>query len=276
MKTIRLLTVLTVVFFATVANAQTRYKTEKCSPTNIQNLEISQVKANIAGLLRKETKIWDRTTDIYAHPKEIQVLDDRIEFMLKDKKTIIKYSDLLTYTIELDKLWMTGEDGVFYVIRYELNLGNLSFNYRMDYETGMQMTNNLFYLQKQQQLIQQQKQKNKFSAELELFKLPAAQYRELTVKPSVPEEQRRYIVQANGFNEQKNYDKAIELYKKAIETDQTAYPAAYSNLALLSAQVNDFDAAIYYMKKYLMLVPEADDARSAQDKIYLWEAELGK
>jgi hypothetical protein len=28
------------------------------------------------------------------------------------------------------------------------------------------------------------------------------------------------------------------------------------------------------MKKYLMLVPEAEDARAAQDKIYEWEAEI--
>jgi len=276
MKTIRLLTLLTVVLFATIANAQTRYKTVKCYPTNFQDLEMRQVKANIAGILQKETKILDRTTDIYAHPKDILVLDDRIELMLKNQKTIIKYSDLLSYTIELDKLSMTGEDGVFYLIRYELNLGNLTLHYRMDYETGMQMTNCLAYIQKQQQVIQQQQQNNQISAQLILFELPAAQYRKLAVKPTVPEEQRKYIVQANGFNEQKMYNKAIELYKKAIETDQTAYPAAYSNLALLSAQVNEFEAAIYYMKKYLMLEPDAADARGAQDKIYEWEILMQK
>jgi tetratricopeptide (TPR) repeat protein len=72
------------------------------------------------------------------------------------------------------------------------------------------------------------------------------------------------------------YNKAIELYLKAIEVDQTAYPAAYSNLALLSAQTKRFNDAIFYMKKYLMLEPEASDARGAQDKIYLWEAQQSK
>ena len=48
----------------------------------------------------------------------------------------------------------------------------------------------------------------------------------------------------------------------------------YANLALLSAQLHQYNAAIYYMKKYLMLEPEAEDARSAQDKIYLWESML--
>jgi len=108
------------------------------------------------------------------------------------------------------------------------------------------------------------------------FKPLAAEYCALKVKPTVTEEQRKYIVQANALNQQKMYEKAIELYTKAIEIDQTAYPAAYSNLALLSAQLHKFDAAIYYMKKYLLLEPEASEARSAQDKIYEWEIMMQK
>lgn len=116
----------------------------------------------------------------------------------------------------------------------------------------------------------------KFASDLLLFEPVAAKYRELKVKPTVKEEQRKYIVQANSFNEQKTYSKAIELYKKAIELDRTAYPAAYSNLALLSSQEKKYNAAIYYMKMYLLLAPDATDARSAQDKIYEWEAQITK
>jgi tetratricopeptide (TPR) repeat protein len=98
----------------------------------------------------------------------------------------------------------------------------------------------------------------------------------LEVKPIVSEEQRKYIVQANSFNEQKAYNIAIDLYMKATEIDQTSYPAAYYNLALLSINVNQFYGAIFYMKKYLMLVPDAEDARAAQDKIYEWETIIEK
>jgi len=118
--------------------------------------------------------------------------------------------------------------------------------------------------------------KNRYDAQLILFKSIAANYRALKVKPPVSEEQRKLIVQANAFNQQKMYGKAIELYNKAIELDQTAYPAGYSNLALLSAQINNFDGAINYMKKYLLLEPEGTDAGSAQDKIYEWEAQIAK
>jgi len=103
------------------------------------------------------------------------------------------------------------------------------------------------------------------------FSTLAAKYREMEVKPVVTEQQRKYIVQANSFAKDKIYTQAIEAYKKAIAIDPVAYPAAYYNLALLLAEKKDFREAIKNMKKYLLLVPDAPDARAAQDKIYEWE-----
>ena len=103
------------------------------------------------------------------------------------------------------------------------------------------------------------------------FEPIAAEYAALKVKPPVAEEQRKYIVQANLLNQQKQYQQAIELYVKAIQLDPTAFPAGYYNIALLDAQLGYYDNAIFEMKKYLMLLPDAPDARSAQDKIYEWE-----
>ncbi len=57
---------------------------------------------------------------------------------------------------------------------------------------------------------------------------------------------------------------------KAIKLDPVSYPEAYFNMALLSAQGRRFPPAVRYMKQYLLLVPDAKDARSAQDKIYEW------
>ena len=91
---------------------------------------------------------------------------------------------------------------------------------------------------------------------LALFGAKAAEYRALAVKPQVTEEQRKYIVQANALNEQKDYAGAIALYLKALDLDPVSYPGAYFNLALLSAQVKRYNAAITYMKQYLLLVPE--------------------
>jgi tetratricopeptide (TPR) repeat protein len=108
-------------------------------------------------------------------------------------------------------------------------------------------------------------------AELQRFEPVAAQYRALAVKPPIPEEQRRLIVQANALSAQKKYAMAIEQYKKANAIDPTSYPGAYFNMALLCGQVDRPVSAIFYMKQYLLLAPDAQDARGAQDKIYEWE-----
>ena len=92
----------------------------------------------------------------------------------------------------------------------------------------------------------------------------------------VSEEQRKYIVQANSMTKQRQYGQAQAKFLKVIEVDPTSYPAAYSNMALLAAQENQTRTAIFRMKQYLMLVPDAGDARSAQDKIYEWEGRIGK
>lgn len=108
------------------------------------------------------------------------------------------------------------------------------------------------------------------------FSIQLAKYKEMPEKPAITEEQRKYIVQANAMNEEKDYISAIDYYNKAININPVAYPAGYYNLALLYAQITNFKSAISNMKKYLMLVPYAEDARKAQDKIYEWEAKLDK
>lgn len=108
------------------------------------------------------------------------------------------------------------------------------------------------------------------------FEAQAARYRALPIKPEVTEEQRKFIVQANALSQQKAYADALEFYNKVLAIDPVSYPAAYFNMALLSAQEKRFQSAIGYMKKYLLLEPNASDARSAQDKIYEWELMVSK
>ena len=99
----------------------------------------------------------------------------------------------------------------------------------------------------------------------------AAKYNAMKEKPTITEEQRKYIVQANAYSKDKDLGKAIDAYKKAIAADPVAYPPAYYNMALLYAEEGYFKSAIRNMKKYILLVPDAPDARAAQDKIYEWE-----
>jgi tetratricopeptide (TPR) repeat protein len=110
---------------------------------------------------------------------------------------------------------------------------------------------------------------------LNSFQPLVEQYRAMPTKPQVTEEQRKYIVQANIMTQKKEFAKAIEFYAKALEVNPFSFPAAYYNMALISAQQGRYSAAVTSMKKYLLLVPEAEDARAAQDKIYEWEALSG-
>ena len=130
---------------------------------------------------------------------------------------------------------------------------------------------NLYFIRKSLENLTEKQNK-----ELALFDPVAAEYRSMQTKPPVSEEQRKYIVQANAASQQKAYRKALDLYLKAVTVDPVSYPAAYFNMALLSEQMKWFNSAIFYMKQYLLLVPDAKDARSAQDKIYEWEMQIKK
>jgi tetratricopeptide (TPR) repeat protein len=263
------MTLLAIVLFIAKANAQTEVKPSYYYPILYSgNTEMSLVRADISKLFKKNSlSIYDQKNKLTATPN-ILVLEDRIEFRANRQNTIIYFSDLLCDNIieVYEGKTVKKDNGDVQIFHAYFWLGNFRFSGYSN-EPIKQLANDLFF-------IQYHLNKKRYSSELTLFEPIAAKYRVLNVKPPVSEEQRKHIVQANSFNKDKQYTKAIELYKKALEVDQTAYPAAYSNLALLSAQINKFDAAIYYMKKYLMLEPESPDARSSQDKIYEWELKL--
>jgi len=151
---------------------------------------------------------------------------------------------------------------------YKIDLPGLLFTWQIkDLESAKKFADDLVYFQNMGHFA--------VIKDVKDFDAIAAKYRTLKEKPPVSEEERKYIVQANAQTQMKNYKQAIELYEKAIEVDPTN-PLVYNNEALLLAVVGQFDGAINSMKKYLMLVPEASDARAAQDKIYEWEAMVPK
>lgn len=273
MKTILLMSVLFEIMLTTNVKAQTE---EIFYRPKLPQVEMQEAQTILARILRETGNLnHPKLIHIkgYGNPKAVSVFEDRFEMMVNPQNITFYFSDLRNYTIQIIQIKHPAATNYEAWSGYEIRLGKLElFIQRGFSETSFldfkKLADYLFYFQHQSNTIL-------YDSLLIQFKPIAAQYITLKVKPTISEEQRKYIVQANGYNEQKMYQKAIDLYKKAIETDQTAYPAAYSNLALLSVQIDKFDAAIYYMKKYLMLEPESPDARGAQDKIYLWEAKLG-
>ena len=188
--------------------------------------------------------------------KRVAVLDDRIEI---SPRIIFSYADLTDVLLSVT----TSKDKDPYIYTVQLRDQILFHFHRGDLSGAQRFADALFFIQ--------QAQKKQRDERLALFESKAAEYRTMAVKPPVTEEQRKYIVQANALNQKKDYRRAIDLYLKALDIDPVSYPGAYFNMALLSGQLQWYKSAITYMKQYLMLEPDAKDARSAQDKIYEWE-----
>lgn len=96
-------------------------------------------------------------------------------------------------------------------------------------------------------------------------------YRELPEKPVLTEEGRRHLVQANAHLQAKRYDEALNAYGHLIQTNPW-WPEAFHNRAHVFANRQYYEPAINHMKRYLQLVPQAANARTAQDRIYEWES----
>ena len=200
----------------------------------------------------------------YSVPKEkgVAFTPDSVSFNLSKKR---KYTFLCTNTQKIEITKDTYHWGPKSVI---IKLPNLNVYVRLrDLEYAKKLADDMVYFQHMKEFVSVKGDKQ--------FDSLAAQYRALKVKPAISEEVRRYIVQANAMTQSKNYNKAIELYEKAIAIDPTN-PMVYNNEALLLAMVGQYSSAINRMKKYLKLVPEAEDARAAQDKIYEWDAEINR
>ncbi len=183
--------------------------------------------------------------------------------MLKESSRLfVRYEDLPDLPITVKK-FKNGE-AVFLGDR-QVAIGGLNE------EEAHRIANDLFFMQQDFKNLKKENEHRRA-----LFASFAAQYRGLAVKPTMPEKQRKYVVQANALNRLKDYYGAIALYLKAIDVNPVSYPGAYFNLALLNAQIKRYNSAIRYMKQYLLLAPDARDARSAQDKIYEWEIMMKK
>lgn len=201
-------------------------------------------------------------------PKEIAVFDDRIEFEFKDNKNItthlikIYYSYILEDKLKASIISSNTDDGRI-ILENHLKLGNVSLVMSMNHSVVMKLlVNDLTIIQ------------NKFNEErfkMDEFKKIVEVNRLLKTKPSISEEQRKYIVQANSFAQIMQYDYAIDQYIKALALNQTSYPEAYSNLALLLGQTNRYHAAINFMEKYILLVSDSTEIQNARNKIKDWE-----
>lgn len=238
--------------------------------------QLASAKAHLSALLKSNTGYIRLITgngnynsvNNLGYPKEILLFDNHIEFIFKDDKNIITQTTKLFFSYILeDKIKTTVVNS---------NYDNGSLNSEIHIRLGsislvMQMGNAVAMKSIANELAVIKDKLNEERFKMDQFEKIAKTYHSLKEKPSISEEQRKFIVQANAFAQIGYYDKAIEHYVQVLEINQTSYPEAYFNLALLLGQMNRYHAAISFMKKHLLLAPNSTDEKKANDKIKDWE-----
>lgn len=111
--------------------------------------------------------------------------------------------------------------------------------------------------------------------EAEAFKVVAEKYRAAAPPPEFPEEARRALVQAESAVREKRLEDAVDRYGEALKI-AAWWPEGRFNRAMILGDLERYTEAMREMKRYLVLVPRAFNARDAQDKIYEWEDKVSR
>lgn len=109
---------------------------------------------------------------------------------------------------------------------------------------------------------------------LDVIKAMAHLIRAMPGKPTLPEDVRKFDVEAVGAVNDKKLADAADFYSQAIDVAPW-YPDNHYNRGYVLGEIGDLPAAIQEMKYYLVLAPNARDARAVQDNIYDWERKAG-
>jgi tetratricopeptide (TPR) repeat protein len=104
-----------------------------------------------------------------------------------------------------------------------------------------------------------------------LFAAALAKYRDRSSRPPLPEEVRKYKIQAEFALDQKKLDDAIALYTKGVVAARW-WADGYFNLALILAERQQYAEAVRIMKRFIALEDGTPDARRALDMTYRWES----
>ncbi|MGB8887361.1 MAG: tetratricopeptide repeat protein [Candidatus Korobacteraceae bacterium] len=110
-----------------------------------------------------------------------------------------------------------------------------------------------------------------YASELADFQEKTATWRALTTKPAISEEVYKDRLLAEDALKSKDLNDAALHYEAGVTSDPT-WAQGWYNVALVYAELQDYFDAAECMKHYVILVPDAQDARAAKDNIILWEA----
>lgn len=211
-------------------------------------------------------RTWSKNSRVI---KRIEVQDSLIRFELfRDSKTLeFAYFDLpeIDIVVEPVSVWGPSSSVVRLSKDTVLLVTNLGWTEEPKREFGRKLADALYVLKRSVEGVSPEGDKK--------FAEMASRYRASTDKPPFPEEARRFRVQAESAVREKRLAEAVRLYQSALKIVPW-WPEGHFNRSLVLAELNRYGEAISEMKRYLALVPDAPNARAAQDKIYEWEGKL--
>ncbi len=86
----------------------------------------------------------------------------------------------------------------------------------------------------------------------------------------IPEEARKYALGGEVLLKEGKLKEALQEYLRAVKV-APHIAIFYKTIALINGELKDYANAVRNMTIYLELMPDAPDARAAQDQIYKWE-----
>jgi len=103
------------------------------------------------------------------------------------------------------------------------------------------------------------------------FTQQTAAWRAAAAKPALSDEVIKKRLLAEDAIEHKNLQAAVGYYEAGVALDP-GWAQGWYNAALIYAEQQDYFDAAFYMRHYLILLPDAPDATAAKEKLLLWEA----
>lgn len=115
-------------------------------------------------------------------------------------------------------------------------------------------------------IARQTESRDAFAQQLESWKAGA--------RPNMPDDVHVHDVLAKQAYTEKNLQRARVEYEAGLGVFPV-WPEGQFNLALICGETGDYDCAVEHMQNYLELVPDAQDAQAAKDKLIIWRDKLG-
>lgn len=118
-------------------------------------------------------------------------------------------------------------------------------------------------------LIEQAK-KGSSDEDLATFQKSAVEWRQAKLKPPLSPEADRHRILAEEAVRRNDLEAAVQHYDEALEATPM-WPEGWMNAALIYAELKDYEYAAERMKRYLVLLPDAPDAKAARTQMIVWE-----